>query len=116
MPKILGNRILVNNTDEDLEQYQVSPALTVSTIYYKMFAYNGWLGAILMDMYLVLFPFVYLLILNKFAKNYVLYGICILNTMYVLNFFDNMFMFDTISLQLFIPLVMGILQKLRIKV
>lgn len=88
-------------------QYQVSPVLNVSTFLFKPYYLLGWFGIIAMIIFVLIFPVLYLLILNTLESNYIIIGISILNTIYAFMFFDNMFTISVLSLQLLLPVIQG---------
>jgi hypothetical protein len=101
------------NRESEITQYQVSPDLTVGTTFFSAYFILGWLGAYLMLGFMILFPFVYVYLLKKYASNYIIFGFSVLNTVYVLSFFDNMFAYSALSLQLILPFIQNFFSKVR---
>ena len=64
-----------------------------------------------MLMFLLIFPMIYLLLIQNIDSKYFIYGLSILNTIYLLALFDNMFTLSVLSLQLFIPLISKLFKK-----
>lgn len=120
-PSLISQRIYPNHKSEInvvTSQYRVTSVLNVGTVYFESFYLMGWLGVILFDVFILLFPVVYMIIIFSINRKYALFGLAILNTMYLMMLFDNMFAFTLISLQLFLPIVFGIFDKyvkIRIK-
>lgn len=120
-PSLISQRIYPNHKSEInavTSQYRVTNVLNVGTVYFESFYLMGWLGVILLDVFILLFPIVYMIIIFSINRKYALFGLAILNTMYLMMLFDNMFVFTLISLQLFLPIVFGIFEKyvkIRIK-
>ncbi|MCC4477597.1 oligosaccharide repeat unit polymerase [Limosilactobacillus reuteri] len=110
LPDVFGKNI--NNSEyENIKsstyQYQVSHVLNVSTFLFKPYYLLGWFGIIAMIIFVLIFPVLYLLILNTLESNYIIIGISILNTIYAFMFFDNMFTISVLSLQLLLPVIQG---------
>lgn len=110
LPDVFGKNI--NSSEyENIKlrtyQYQVSPVLNVSTFLFKPYYLLGWFGIIAMIIFVLIFPVLYLLILNTLESNYIIIGISILNTIYAFLFFDNMFTISVLSLQLLLPVIQG---------
>lgn len=110
LPDVFGKNI--NSSEyENIKlrtyQYQVSPVLNVSTFLFKPYYLLGWFGIIAMIIFVLIFPVLYLLILNTLESNYIIIGISILNTIYAFMFFDNMFTISVLSLQLLLPVIQG---------
>lgn len=110
LPDVFGKNINnseYENTKSSTYQYQVSPVLNVSTFLFKPYYLLGWFGIIAMIIFVLIFPMLYLLILNTLESNYIIIGISILNTIYAFMFFDNMFTISVLSLQLLLPVIQG---------
>ncbi|WBW98665.1 oligosaccharide repeat unit polymerase [Oceanirhabdus sp. W0125-5] len=89
----------------------ITPHLTVSSVYIGPYLRLGWTGMYIMYIFTALMILIYILALSKYNKYYVT-GICILNTLLVLNLFSNMFVYSAISFQLAYPLFLGVFEKL----
>lgn len=74
----------------------------VSTIYGTAFMGLGWLGVILIFIFMLLFSVGYILLIRK-NKQFFRVGIATLNTIIFLCIFDNMFVATSLSLQLIFP-------------
>lgn len=110
LPDVFGKNINSSeyeNINLRTYQYQVSPVLNVSTFLFKPYYLLGWFGIIAMIIFVLIFPVLYLLILNPLESNYIIIGISILNTIYAFMFFDNMFTISVLSLQLLLPVIQG---------
>ena len=76
----------------------------VGSVFSKVYCTLGWLGMIIIFLFLMIIISFYLLLLNKRSTFYVT-GVAILNTFVIFNFFDNMIAFSGLSLQLIFPLI-----------
>lgn len=113
-PDVFSKRIYPNFSTEVTEntyQYRVAPALTVGTVFFNSYYLYNYLGISMMLLFIWLFPLAYLLFLQNLGEKNFVYGLSILNTIYFLLFFDNMFTLSVLSLQLFIPLIAGIIGR-----
>ena len=109
LPDFIAKRIDSMLDIEYKESYeQVSPNLTVSAFYANSFVNLGWLGVILLFLYLVFFIFTYRILLDKDSCFFIT-GISMLNTIVIFNFFSNSFTFSGLSFQLIYPLIFSIL-------
>lgn len=118
LPDVFGKNINSSeyaNIKSSTYQYQISPVLNVSTFLFKPYYLLGWLGIIAMIIFILIFPVLYLLILNNLESNYIIIGISILNTIYAFMFFDNMFTISALSLQLLLPVIQGKLMTISKK-
>lgn len=114
MPDIFAKNMMKDeytNLRNSLTQYQVTPILNVSTAFYQPYYFWHWGGVYLMLLFILFFPLIYLLVLKELGDKYFIIGISMLNTMYLLLFFDNTFKLSVVSLQLIIPLILGMGKK-----
>jgi hypothetical protein len=93
---------------------QISVGFTVGTVYGTSYAYLGWWGMYIMYFFLLLFNLFVIVVLSKNSIFFVT-GIAILDCIMLFSIFDNMFAFSGLSMQLFYPLVFGILSRVRLK-
>ena len=84
--------------------------LTVGSTYSNSYIYLGWIGILIMGIFILFFPLVYLSLLKKKNVLYVT-GTSILGSLYLFLIFDNMFAFTGLSFQLVYPLLFGFLFK-----
>ena len=113
-PDTISKKVYSDYSDEvkfNTFQYQISPSLNVGTIFYEPYYLFGWLGVYLMLFFLLVFPILYLLIIQNVESRYFIYGLSVLNTIYVFMLFDNMFTLSVLSLQLLIPPISMIVIK-----
>ncbi|MGP6148698.1 O-antigen polymerase [Priestia flexa] len=89
---------------------QVAPSLTVGTFYARSYVYMSWFGPILMYLFMSIVIYVYIRIVNANSKYFVT-GLSILNTLILLNSFENMFSFSGLSFQLVYPIIFTMLKK-----
>lgn len=116
MPDVIGKRLypqFYDEKDTTLVQYQITPILNVGTVFFTSFYLMHWYGVIMMISFIAFFPFCYIWLLRKITSKYLLLSLAVLNSMYVLNLFDNMFTFSVLSLQLMIPIILGIIERLK---
>lgn len=85
-------------------QYTISDPFNVSTVYSRSYSYLGWIGIILMGVFVLVFPLLYIKLLPKNSL-YTLAALAILNTMYMLLFYDNTIRFTGLGFQLIYPFV-----------
>jgi len=83
---------------------QITPALTVGTVYARSFVYLNWLGLLLMFAFTAFGSFLYIMLLRR-NNVFCTTGIAILNTLILFNAFSNMFSFSGMSFQLVYPLL-----------
>lgn len=107
--KFLNYSILPNFISEKLnipyeEATLITPSLTVSTAFSEAYTFLGWIGIIALFIYWILMVFVYIIVMPK-SSAYFITGISVLNTITVLNFFDNMMVFSPLSFQLIYPIL-----------
>lgn len=108
LPDVIGKRLYsYDELSSDVSPYQVSPILNVSTTFYRPFYMLSWFGVGAMLLFMLIFPLVYLMLLKSMSQKYFVIGLSILDTIYCLLFFDNMFTISALSLQLIIPLVLA---------
>lgn len=116
LPDTFSKKIYSDYSDEvkfNTFQYQISPSLNVGTIFYEPYYLFGWIGIYLMLLFILVFPIIYLFIIRNADNKYFVYGLSVLNTIYVLALFDNMFTLSVLSLQLLIPLISKIAIKIK---
>lgn len=107
LPDFLSKRIAPLIHAERAELKNISPFLTVGTIYARSYVLLGWAGIIIMFIFCSAFVFSYIILLRKNSIYYVT-GISILCTFVIYNSFTNMIYFSGISFQLVYPLVMSL--------
>lgn len=114
LPDTLSKRLypefkqeISNNT----YQYQTASVLNVSTIFFQSYYLLGWFGMYFMAIFILIFPIIYIVLISRSSKKNFLFGISVLNTIYILAMFDNMFVLSVLSLQLLIPIILGFKKK-----
>lgn len=85
---------------------KISPELTVGTIYARAYAQLGWLGSLLIYLFLIVSSLFYMFLLRNFNKDYYLTGIAILATLFLMSTFSNMISFSGLSFQLIYPIAL----------
>ncbi len=91
-------------------EYRIERYFNVSTVYSISFSHQSWAGMIIMFLYILVFPFIYLKLLDKNSPFY-LTGLAILSTMYLFMAYDNTIRFTGLSFQLFYPVALGWLEQ-----
>lgn len=110
LPDFLSKRMnptVINN-------YQVKEELNVGTAYYEVYPRYGWLGMYIYLIVISVVPFLYLFLLNKYAREYVAIGIALLCTIYSLLFFTNFLGYTGLMIQLVFPFIIVIWKRLNI--
>lgn len=82
----------------------------VSTVYSRAYSYAGWTGLVLMALFIVVFPIVFIRVLPPSSK-FFLPGWGILCTIYFFSVYDNTFRFTGLSFQLVYPVLLHWLDK-----
>lgn len=116
MPDVFAKDIMpdeYSNLQSSLTQYQVTSTLNVSTAFFQPYYLWHWSGVYVMLIFILIFPLIYLLILRDLGDEYFMIGLSMVNTMYLLLFFDNTFKLSVVSLQLIIPLILGMVKKYK---
>jgi len=104
-PDYISKRIAPIFIKEQAKINLISPNFMVGTVYSRSFTLIGWLGVYLMFIFNSVFIFIYLFLLRKNNKFYVI-AISILCTYVVYNTFTNMFFFSGLSFQLVYPFLL----------
>jgi hypothetical protein len=81
----------------------------VSTVYSRSFSYQGWAGMLIMAVFVLVLPWIYIRILP--VNPYSLTGLAIFNTMYLFLMYDNTIRFTGLGLQLVYPFVLPAAEK-----
>lgn len=85
--------------------------LTVPTTLAGSYVYAGWWGMAFFMLVFWLFPFLYIFIVLKNPLGII--GISTLCTVYFFSIFDNMFILTGLMLQIFLPIILFALSKLK---
>jgi len=110
LPDFVSKRISRFLGIEKINIKQITPALTVGTVYARSYVYLNWLGLVLMFSFTMVASFLYIILLRR--KNvFFVTGIALLNTLIFFNIFSNMFSFTGMSFQLVYPLVFHFFRK-----
>lgn len=94
---------------------RITGVLTASTAFYGSFIEMGWIGIFMMSIVLLIFPIMYLYLLDKIQPGYTIIGISVLNCLYVLAIFDNPWSFSALSVQLFLLIIMSLFSRVKVK-
>lgn len=90
---------------------RVNINLNVATAFYESYLQLGWMGMIIMAVFFLLFPIVYLYLLYTINRGFSIIGIATLSTMYIMTIFDNPWAFSGISMQLILILFLALILK-----
>ncbi|MDU3338236.1 hypothetical protein [Paraclostridium bifermentans] len=100
LPDFVSNDFSVEPGKADL----ISPALTVSTFYSQGYLSLGWLGMVFLFLYWLVVVILYRFIV-PYNSSFFISGLAIINTITMVNFFDNMLVFAGLSFQLVYPIL-----------
>ena len=110
LPDFASKRIAKFLEIEKINIKQITPALTVGTVYASSYVYLNWLGLVLMFSFTMLASFLYIILLKR-DNVFFITGISILNTLILFNIFSNMFYFSGVSFQLVYPLISSFFRR-----
>jgi len=106
-PDFLSKRISsIVNVQRVEKINRLTTFITVGTIYSRSYILLGWLGIIIMYIFLVIMTFLYILVIPSNSQYYIT-GISILCSFMFFNTFTNMIYFSGLSFQLVYPLVLS---------
>ena len=109
LPDFISKRILPFLDAKQVKTPEVSPGLTVATMFGRSYVYTGWIGPVLLFTLLAALIVVYLQIIRR--SPYRVPCLALLNTFIVFCTFQNMIVFAGLILQLFWPLLLGLWQS-----
>jgi len=89
----------------DVELNLTSRELIVATIFAEGYVLLNWAGPIITFFYLIGISLLYILILKKYNSPFLITGMALMSSLFLLNSFDNMIKFSGLSLQLIFPLL-----------
>lgn len=101
LPDFVSNDLNIESQKADL----ITPSLTVSTFYSQGYLSLGWTGMILLFLYWLIVVVIYRLIV-PYNSAFFISGLSIINTITMVNFFDNMLIFAGLSFQLVYPILL----------
>lgn len=110
LPDFVSKRISKYLDVKKMKINQITPALTVGTVYAGSYVYLNWLGLVLMFLFTMLASFSYIILLRR-DNVFFITGISILNTLILFNIFSNMFYFSGVSFQLVYPLIFSFFRR-----
>lgn len=114
LPDFASKRISRFLRIEKVNIEQITPELSVSTVYARSYVHLNWLGLVLMFSFTMFASFLYIILLTR--KNvFSVTGIALLNTLIFFNIFSNMFSFSGMSFQLVYPLVFSFCKRKNAK-
>jgi len=92
------------------KEYRINFSFNMSTVYSRSFSYAKWGGIVMMGIFLLIFPWVFVKILDR-ESDFFVTGWAILCTMYLFTSYDNTFRFTGLSLQLAYPVLLSFSEK-----
>jgi hypothetical protein len=110
LPDFITKRIHTLRGTGPAKEYRIAFSFNVSTIYSRSFSYAEYGGMVLMGVFLLLFPWFFLRLINT-QSNFFLTGWAILCTMYLFASYDNTFRFTGLSFQLVYPVIFSLYEK-----
>lgn len=112
IPEVVSDKLFPNYTWKSSIQYQINTILNATTVFFSSYYILGWLGVLFMVIYMSVFPFIYMYLIEKFSPDYYEIAIALLNTAYLLNLFGNMFSFTVTSLLFLFPFLASFKNKI----
>jgi hypothetical protein len=109
LPNFISKRVDKHIDLKNEKIDQISPSLTVGTLYSGGFKFLGWLGPILMYIYVIIIVSLYWFFIDKNNPFYIT-GLSLLGVFMIFNFFTNMIS-SGLSLQLCYPILFQIIKK-----
>jgi hypothetical protein len=110
LPDFITKRIHTLRGTGPAKEYRFAYSFNVSTVYSRSYSYSGWIGMILMAVFVLVFPWLFVRVLKP-DSDFFITGWAILCTMYVFMSYDNTFRFTGLSLQLVYPIGFALLEK-----
>jgi hypothetical protein len=87
-----------------LDYYLIIPELSVCTTFTGSYRYMGWAGLVLFFLFIILLPIVYIGIIGK-SSPLLPVMLSIFTAMFFFTFFDNMFAYSGLGLQILYPVI-----------
>ena len=109
-PDFITKRIHALRGTGPPKEYRIAFSFNVSTIYSRSYSYSRWPGIILIAVFIILLPWLFLKILDR-QSDFFITGWAILCTMYFFMSYDNTIRFTGLSFQLVYPLLFGYWEK-----
>jgi hypothetical protein len=110
IPDFITKRIHTLRDTRPPKEYRINYSFNISTAYSRAFSYSNWGGIILMGVFLLIFPWIFIRVLDG-QSDFFVTGWAILCTMYVFTSYDNTFRFTGLSFQLVYPILFSLIQK-----
>ena len=107
LPDYLSKRIAPFFNLQKEKATLISPFLTASSYYTGSYIYIGWIGPIILYLFLNFYILLYFVLLRTY-KTFAIIGTALLTTIVYLNIFDNMIIFAGLSFQLFYPIIFSL--------
>jgi hypothetical protein len=110
LPDFITKRIHTLRGTGPAKEYRIAFSFNVSSIYSRSYSYAEYGGILLMGVFLLLFPWFFLRLLNV-QSDFFISGWAILCTMYFFSSYDNTFRFTGLSFQLVYPVLLSLYEK-----
>ena len=114
LPDFITKRIHTLRDTKPPKEYRINYSFNVSTVYSRAYSYAEWGGVVMMGVFLIIFPWLFLKVLDRHSDFFIT-GWTILCTMYFFLSYDNTFRFTGLSFQLVYPIILYIgIEKFRL--
>jgi hypothetical protein len=110
LPDFITKRIHTLRDTNPPKEYRIGHSFNVSTVYSRAYCYSNWTGMILMGVFMLTVPVIFLKLIDSDSDFFVT-GWAILCTMYLFTSYDNTFRFTGLSLQLAYPVLFYFAEK-----
>jgi hypothetical protein len=112
LPDVISKRIAALFGKDRMDFLQLTPWLTVGTVYSRGFLYLNWFGVMLLYVYTIFIITIVIAFISNKSKYHVTV-VSILLSLVFYNTFSNMIYFSGIILQLFFPLVLSFFDRYK---
>lgn len=110
LPDFITKRIHQIKGTQPTRDWTIGYSFNVSTVYSRAYSYSGWGGIILIGVFMISIPFLYLKILDHNSDFFVT-GWAILCTIFFFASYDNTIRFTGLSFQLVYPLILAVYER-----
>lgn len=110
LPDFITKRIHQIKGTQPTRDWTIGYSFNVSTVYSRAYSYSGWGGIILVGVFMISIPFLYLKILDRNSDFFVT-GWAILCTIFFFASYDNTIRFTGLSFQLVYPLILAVYER-----
>lgn len=110
LPDFITKRIHRLRDTGPPKEYRIAYSFNVSTIYSRSYSYSKWPGMMLMAVFIIILPWLFLKVIDR-QSDFFVTGWAILCTMYFFMSYDNTIRFTGLSFQLVYPIAFGYWEK-----